>query len=270
MKIVLLLKAKKSGIAAKPTAKKKKSVSQLHKEKRLNKKGVLVTKYVKNTKAKTTKKGKANAKTASQKQNPRPARQKMIAENGFKHLATYDLKHPKMNISDPSVKSVGVYKDEHGLHYMDINHEGLTRKGDSEHPHEFLISEGFKKRKGKSVPAGSDKKRSRKNAAKKVKSNITKVKAAKKINAASDKAKQIKRDSEGQETIGTKKVEPTVHSAPDPKKPQDLKPGETVWDATKNIAAIPDKDQTPAMKTAFAMAPYLKHANMKTRKCETR
>lgn len=272
MKIVLLLKAKKSKIPAKTVSAKKKTKSQLHKEKRMNKKGVLVTRYVKNTESKTVKKKKANTKTVSQKQNPPAARQKLIAENGFKHLATYDLKHPEMNISDPSVKSVGVYKDEDGLHYMDINHEGLTRKGDSEHPHEFLISEGFKKRKGKSVPAGSDKKRSRKNAAKKVKSNITKVKAAKKIDASSDKAKQIIKDSEGAVTIGTKKAPAAsdVHNAADPTHPKDLKPGETVWDATKNIAAIPDKDQTPAMKTAFAMAPYLKHANMKTRKCETR
>lgn len=267
MKIVLLLKARKSGIAAKPPAKKKKSVSQLHKEKRLNKKGVLVTRYVKNTESKTVNKKKPNTKTALQKQGrPRAARQRMIIENGFKHLATYDLKHSKKNISDPSVKSVGVYKDEHGVHYMDINHEALTSKGSPEHPHDFLISEGFEKRKVRSVSAGSGKKVIRKNAAKKVKSNITKVKAAKKIDASSDKAKQIKQDSEGTETIGTKKDVPNVHNAADLTHPKDLKPGETVWDATKNIAAIPDKDQTPAMKTAFAMAPYLKHANMKTLK----
>ena len=59
MKIVLLLKAKKSKITAKAVTAKKKIKSQLHKEKRINKKGVLVTKYVKSPEAKTTKKKKA-------------------------------------------------------------------------------------------------------------------------------------------------------------------------------------------------------------------
>mgnify|MGYP000042904798 CR=1 FL=1 len=110
MRLVLLLKAKKRAKIKKPLAANKPG---LHKEKRRNKKGVLVTKLVRNAPAVTGKKQAKGSKVLTEEPKRKTQASDKKLKSVFESLMSWDVHYGEDVFDDPKELSAGL--EEHGF-----------------------------------------------------------------------------------------------------------------------------------------------------------